>query len=247
MAVDSIDSSTESKCYRVKDAMDCLVQENSESVTLICPPAVDVGLARRILEPLAEELGKKAVVLIGEGVDVCEINEILEEWLVRNRCSWADTPLLAYYHDFEWGNMPTSDSKWFEFVTLEIFQAGLSWKTILRKRLEFRKAFLNFDINGVSQFTEQDIEDLLQNPGIVRNKKKLLVSVENAKIALNLLSSYGSLDTFFRTVCLGAPEHKIISTLCETFRFVGPTTAQSIANATGLIPPLHDESCYLAQ
>jgi DNA-3-methyladenine glycosylase I len=247
LAIEPADSLAEKKCYRVQDAMNYLVQEYTESVTLICPPTVDIGLARKVILPLADELGKHVTILIGEGMDVCESDETLAEWLAKKRCAWADSPLLTYYHDFEWGTMPTSDSKWFEFITLEIFQAGLSWKTILRKRIEFRKAFYGFDIERIAHFTEQDITELLQNQGIVRNKKKLAVTVENARIAQGLQETYGSLDKFIHTVCLHADEEQILRTFSETFRFVGPTTAESISNATGLITPAHDEHCFLCK
>jgi DNA-3-methyladenine glycosylase I len=247
LAIEPTDSALENKCYRVQDAMNALVQEYTESVTLICPPTVDIGLTRKALIPLAEETGKHVTILIGEGMDVCEPDDTLVELLSRKRCAWADTPLLAYYHDFEWGRMPCQDSEWFEFITLEIFQAGLSWKTILRKRIEFRKAFREFDIQEIARYTDEDIAMLLQNQGIVRNKKKLAVTVENAQIAMGLREIHGSLNKYIREVCLHEDEHKILKILSDTFRFVGPTTAESIANATGLIAPNHDEDCFMCK
>jgi DNA-3-methyladenine glycosylase I len=161
-----------------------------------------------------------------------------------DRCSWVDNPLLVYYHDREWGRHPQGDARWFEFVVLETFQAGLSWRTILNKRKAFREAFQGFDVDKVAEFTESDIERLLNNPAIVRNRKKIEAAVENARIARELIREYGSLERFFLERVRTAADP--LQILQNTFRFVGRTTAESIAYATGILPPPHPEPCWLS-
>src|SRR5580698_11044722 len=102
------------------------------------------------------------------------------------RCSWARKPLDIQYHDLEWGVPVHDDQRWFEFLVLEGAQAGLSWSTILAKREAYRKAFANFDPAKVSRFKTEKIEKLLENPGIVRNRLKVVSTVENAKRFLDV-------------------------------------------------------------
>lgn len=162
----------------------------------------------------------------------------------RIRCSWANDPLLAYYHDVEWGRHPRGDHRWFEFVVLETFQAGLSWKTILHKRKAFRRAFSGFDIDKVAAYTATDVERLMDDASIVRNRKKIEAAVENAKIAQRLVVENGSLERFFMEKVKHAAEP--LEVIRQTFRFVGRTTAESIAFATGVVPPPHSAGCWLA-
>ena len=102
---------------------------------------------------------------------------------IKCRCPWLDTtkPDYVIYHDGEWGVPLYDDTKLFEFITLESAQAGLSWYTILKKRSGYKKAFANFDVNKVAQFTQDDVERLMLNEGIVRNRLKIAATVNNAK------------------------------------------------------------------
>ncbi len=161
----------------------------------------------------------------------------------RVRCRWATDAVLAQYHDVEWGQRPATDAEWFERVVLETFQAGLSWRTILHKRPAFRRGFAEFDVDCVATFGEEDVVRLMADPGIVRNRKKVESALQNARIAQNLISEHGSLGRFFTSL----PEPDLLRVLQKTFRFVGPTTAESIAIATGLLPAPHDRECWLAR
>lgn len=113
------------------------------------------------------------------------------------RCSWCGTdPLYVKYHDEEWGKEVHDDWVLFEFLILESAQAGLSWITILRKRENYREAFAGFDPEKVAQFTEADVDRLLQNPGIVRNRQKIEAAVNNAKRFLEVQEEFGSFDCY---------------------------------------------------
>jgi len=115
----------------------------------------------------------------------------------KTRCAWADSaPNFPHYHDNEWGFPVGDDQRLFEKLCLETFQAGLSWRTILSKRENFRHAFDNFDFHKVAQFGEQEIAELLNNEGIVRNKRKILAVINNAKRALEMIEQEGSLAAF---------------------------------------------------
>lgn len=116
------------------------------------------------------------------------------------RCEWCgDDPLYISYHDNEWGKEVSDDHTMFEFLTLESAQAGLSWITILRKREAYRKAFANFDVVLVSQFTEQDVERLMQDAGIVRNRLKIKAAITNAQCFLKVQDEFGSFCNYLRT------------------------------------------------
>lgn len=160
----------------------------------------------------------------------------------RNRCSWVTDPLLSAYHDEEWGNLPTTEERWFECLILETFQAGLSWKTILNKRQGFRAAYAGFFVDKVAAFGAQEVENLLTNSEIVRNRRKIQASIENARLAQEKIAQHGSLDAYFRSFL--AKKEGILTELQTSFRAVGPTTAESIAFATGLMAPPHDEHCW---
>jgi DNA-3-methyladenine glycosylase I len=165
------------------------------------------------------------------------------------RCKWCeDDPLLISYHDNEWGNLLTddealNDQTLFEFLTLELFQAGLSWRTILHKRENFRSAFSHFSINKVANFTSNDIERLLQDKGIIRNRRKIEATIHNANVCLDLISHHGSLSHFLDT--LEESKEAKEKALKKTFKHVGITTAESFLYATGIVPPPHDKVCFL--
>ncbi|MEP6909536.1 MAG: DNA-3-methyladenine glycosylase I [Actinomycetota bacterium] len=175
------------------------------------------------------------------------------------RCAWVPEADPAYvaYHDEEWG-VPSHDERHlFEMLTLEGAQAGLSWATILRKRGGYRKAFANFDAEKVARFGKRDVERLLADPGIVRNRLKVESTVENAKRVLELesLSDYlwdfaGGEPIVNRWKALGevpaeTAESKAMSKDLKKrgFRFVGPTICYAFMQATGLVND-HIFSCF---
>ena len=114
------------------------------------------------------------------------------------RCPWltAGSPLYESYHDNEWGVPVHDDNKHFEFLTLEPAQAGLSWLTILKRREGYRKAFANFDVRKVAKFSEEKIQNLLLDPGIIRNKLKVRAAVSNAQAFLKIQEEFGSFDAY---------------------------------------------------
>lgn len=114
-----------------------------------------------------------------------------------NRCGWCGTdPLYVKYHDEEWGKPVYDDKTLFEFLVLESAQAGLSWITILRKRENYRKAFADFDALKVSQFTQEDVERLMLDSGIIRNRSKIQSTISNAQIFLAIQKEFGSFSEF---------------------------------------------------
>ncbi|HEX8806957.1 MAG TPA: DNA-3-methyladenine glycosylase I [Candidatus Aquilonibacter sp.] len=172
---------------------------------------------------------------------------------MSNRCSWATTPLSIAYHDKEWGKPVHNDRTFFEFITLEGAQAGLSWETILNKREHYRKVFYNFDPTKVARMTPTRIEKLLIDPGIVRNRAKVESTVSNAKAFLKIQKEFGSFDKYVWRFVGGKPiantfkrlgdlpaESEESRTLSKDlikrgFRFVGPTIVYAFMQATGLV------------
>lgn len=170
------------------------------------------------------------------------------------RCAWAgDDPLYIAYHDTEWGRPEHDDGKLFEMLILEGMQAGLSWITILRKRQAFRAAFDGFDPRKVAQYDAAKIEALMQNPAIIRNRRKIEAAVGNAKAFLTVQQQYGSFDRFLWQYVEGAPivnhwdnprDMPAATPLSEQisrdlkkrgFRFVGPTIVYSLMQAIGMV------------
>jgi DNA-3-methyladenine glycosylase I len=178
----------------------------------------------------------------------------------RTRCWWCgDDELYQRYHDTEWGHALHGESKVFEKISLEGMQAGLSWITILRKRENFRAAFANFDIPKVARFTPKDIERLMGDAGIVRNRAKIESAITNAQTAEKMLDAGESLDEFVwsfapvdRKPLLGLTdeiqaatrESKAMSKalLKKGFRFVGPTTMYAFMQSSGMVND-HIEGC----
>lgn len=114
------------------------------------------------------------------------------------RCAWCgDDPLYQQYHDNEWGVPCRVDKKLFEFVLLEGAQAGLSWITILRKREAYRSAFADFDVQKVAAFTERDVERLMNDAGIVRNRLKITSAISNARLFIDIQEEFGSFSDYF--------------------------------------------------
>jgi len=166
------------------------------------------------------------------------------------RCQWCGTaPEFPAYHDTEWGFPVDDDQRLFEKICLEGFQSGLSWRTILVKRENFRAAFHNFDFNRIACFTQHDINRLLDNKGIVRHRGKIEAVVNNARRAQELVKRDGSLATFFwryEPDMKQLVEPQSVSTSPESialskdlkklgWKFVGPTTAYAFMQAMGLV------------
>ncbi len=178
----------------------------------------------------------------------------------RPRCFWAvvGAPEYVAYHDAEWGRPVVTDDGLFERLTLEAFQSGLSWLTILRKRENFRAAFAGFDVAAVAGFGETDCRRLMADAGIVRNRLKVDAALANARAALPVIEEHGSLAALlwrFRPEAHEAPRAQAdyVSKSPESaamakelkrrgFRFVGPTTAYSTMQAAGIVND-HAEGC----
>lgn len=112
-------------------------------------------------------------------------------------CSWpGNDPVMQAYHDTEWGVPVHDDRKHFEFLVLDAAQAGLSWRTVLHKRAGYRRAFADFDYQLVAQFTEADVEQLLLDSGIIRNRQKIQSAITNARAMLGVINTHGSFDAF---------------------------------------------------
>ena len=117
--------------------------------------------------------------------------------MLTSRCSWpASDVLMIKYHDEEWGRPLHDDQKLFEFLILESFQAGLSWRIVLHKRENFRKVFANFDAKKVAKFNKRKVVSLLKDAGIIRNRLKIEAAINNAKCFLNLQKEFGSFDKY---------------------------------------------------
>jgi len=182
----------------------------------------------------------------------------------RARCWWsAQAPDYMRYHDAEWGRPVTDDRRLFEKITLEGFQSGLSWLTILRKRENFRAAFAGFDFERIARFGRRDVARLLGDAGIVRHRGKIEATLNNARRACELASEAGSLAAFFwryeparasrpqrltREALLAmaaTPESQALSRDLKRrgFAFIGPTTAYAFMQAMGLVND-HLEGCH---
>jgi DNA-3-methyladenine glycosylase I len=161
----------------------------------------------------------------------------------RPRCDWAQgDALLSRYHDEEWGESPDSDKEYFEAMMLEIFQAGLSWRTVLHRREGLRQAFAGFSIPVVANFTEHEVEQLMQDERIIRHRQKIVAAVLNARAFLAIQQHAGS----FRNWLDAMPQDVdlIHDTLRPHLRFFGPTVCRSFLEAVGKIPPEHDPHCW---
>lgn len=168
----------------------------------------------------------------------------------KQRCQWClATPEYLRYHDTEWGFPVDDEFKLFEKLCLESFQSGLSWRTILTKRENFRRAFHHFDYNKVALFTADDVERLLQDAGIVRHRGKIEAVINNAQRAVELIKKEGSLAAYLwrfepKPENLATPQ--TVSTSAESvalskalkkqgWKFVGPTTVYAFMQAMGLV------------
>lgn len=178
------------------------------------------------------------------------------------RCSWCgDNPLYIKYHDEEWGVPVYDDRVHFEFLVLESAQAGLSWLTVLKKRENYRKAYEGFDPKAVANFDYEKIEKLMQNDGIIRNRKKIEASVNNARIFMEIQKEFGSFSTYIWSFVDGKPLVSSYESIGELpakapqseslakdmkkrgFKFLGPVILYSHMQATGLVND-HIVSCF---
>jgi len=181
---------------------------------------------------------------------------------MQTRCDWCGSdPLYVAYHDQEWGVPLHDDQRLFELLTLEGAQAGLSWLTILRKREGYRRAFDHFDIVRVAAYTAVELERLLADPGIVRNRLKIESAVRNARGITEIQREYGSFAAFIWRFVAGKPVQNAWHSLAEIpaataastlmskelrkrgFNFVGPTICYAFMQATGMVND-HLVSCY---
>jgi len=183
------------------------------------------------------------------------------------RCFWCDgSEILNDYHDKEWGYPVTDEYRLFEKISLEGFQSGLSWLTILKKREGFREAFAGFDFHKVAHYTERDVERLLQNENIVRHPGKIEATINNAKRAVALQKEIGSLAVYFWRfeVDVSARPERVTADFLKTltrcpesialskdlkkrgWKFVGPTTMYAFMQAMGLVND-HQHNCHVYQ
>lgn len=179
-----------------------------------------------------------------------------------NRCSWVkDNALEIAYHDEEWGVPVTEDLKLFEMLILEGAQAGLSWTTVLKKRENYRQAFANFEPEIIVQFDESKQLELRQNPGIIRNKRKIAATISNARHFLEVQSEYGSFSQYIWQFVAGEPIQNHWKTLDEVpvttpqsdamskdlkkrgFKFVGSTICYAYMQAVGMVND-HTIDCF---
>ena len=173
----------------------------------------------------------------------------------RQRCPWLDLdkPDYVAYHDREWGVPVHDDRKHFEFLTLESAQAGLSWYTVLRKRANYRQAFAEFDPAKVARFNAAKIEQMLQDPGLIRNRRKIGAAVENARHFLSVQDEFGSFSAYIWRFVNGKPivnEFRTLADLPSTsresdalskdlksrgFKFIGSIVIYAHMQATGMV------------
>ncbi|RIV44090.1 DNA-3-methyladenine glycosylase I [Flagellimonas pelagia] len=180
----------------------------------------------------------------------------------KHRCGWClGDPLYEAYHDTEWGVPVKDDETLFEFLILETFQAGLSWITVLRKRENFREAFDHFDYKKIAGYQQDKVDELLQNPGIIRNKLKVHATISNAQAFMEVQKEFGSFSQYI----WGFVDHEPIrNTLANYkhapattplsdgiskdlkkrgFKFVGSTVIYAHMQATGMVND-HEVNCF---
>jgi len=178
------------------------------------------------------------------------------------RCAWVGSdPLMIAYHDTEWGVPVHDDQKLFEFMVLDTMQAGLSWRIVLQKRENFEQALDGFDLSKIAEYGDRDLERLVTNEGIIRNRQKLVATITNARAAITVQQEFGSLDTYLWQFVDGRPtlsgwtqtgQVPAKSPVAEVmskdlkkrgFKFVGPTICYAFMQAAGLVND-HLTSCF---
>jgi DNA-3-methyladenine glycosylase I len=180
----------------------------------------------------------------------------------NQRCSWVgDDPIMVAYHDTEWGVPLHNDQKLFEFMVLDAMQAGLSWLLVLRKRQNFAQALGHFDPRKVAKYGDRDLQRLLANEGIIRNRQKLAATIANAQAVLKVQEDFGSLDAYLWKFVDGKPtvnawksdsqipaksaqaEAMSRGLMSRGFKFVGPTICYAFMQAAGLVND-HITGCF---
>lgn len=181
----------------------------------------------------------------------------------KNRCGWVpiNDPLYVKYHDEEWGVPLHDDRRLFESLILDGAQAGLSWITILRRRENYRKAYDNFDAEKVARYGQEKLAELLNNPGIIRNRRKIEASIHNARLFLDIREEFGSFDTYLWQFVGGKPkincwksDSEVPATSPESdalskdlkkrgFKFAGSTICYAFMQAAGLVHD-HTTDCF---
>ena len=173
------------------------------------------------------------------------------------RCFWVneDNPLYVKYHDEEWGRAVYDDNKLFEMLLLESFQAGLSWECILNKREAFKEAFDNFNYKKISNYDDKKIEELMQNKGVIRNRRKITATIKNAQIFMSIQKEYNTFSKYlwhFTEEKIIYEYNKTTSSLSDEIskdlykrgmRFVGSTIIYSYLQAIGIINS-HEPGCF---
>lgn len=182
--------------------------------------------------------------------------------MTKQRCGWClGDNLYISYHDEEWGVPVRDDETIFEFLILETFQAGLSWITVLRKRENFRTAFDHFDYKKIAKYTQEKVDSLLQNEGIIRNKLKVKATITNAQAFIKIQDEYGSFSKYIWSFVDGkpiknkikdyrnAPANTLLSDAISKdlkkrgFKFVGSTVVYAHMQATGMVND-HEVTCF---
>jgi DNA-3-methyladenine glycosylase I len=176
----------------------------------------------------------------------------------RQRCGWARSDLLVDYHDHEWGVPVHDDRTLFEFLVLEGAQAGLSWETVLKKRENYRESFGNFRIDEVASYKKSKVRQLLNNPGLIRNRLKIESAIENARCVQLVQKEFGSLDAYVWQFIGGTPRQNrfenVPARTAESdamskdlrkrgFRFVGSTICYAFMQAVGMVND-HAPNCF---
>lgn len=184
--------------------------------------------------------------------------EMNKNEMEKIRCKWCNVKNPSYikYHDEEWGVPVYDDSILLEFLILEPFQAGLSWETVLNKREDFRKEFLDYDPEKIIQYDEEKIRKMLQNPKIIRNRRKIEAAINNTKVFLNIQKEWGTFSGYiwhFTDEEIVYETGKISSPLSDNIskdmkkrgmKFIGTTTVYAYLQAIGVINS-HDETCFM--
>ncbi len=181
----------------------------------------------------------------------------------KKRCAWAQHPDADYraYHDTEWGVPVHDDAHWFELLTLEGAQAGLSWATVLRKRAGYRRVFAHYDLARIQAFDDRRVDELMQDAGIVRNRLKIQSVIRNAHAFTKVQHEFGTFDAYIWGFVDGQPRVNRFSTLADVpastplskrlskdllqrgFKFVGPTICYALMQAGGLVND-HETGCF---
>ena len=180
----------------------------------------------------------------------------------KHRCGWCvGDDLYEAYHDLEWGVPVYDDDELFEFLILETFQAGLSWITILRKRENFRKAFDGFDYKKIAKYSQIEIDELLQNAGIIRNKLKINATITNAQLYMKIQDEFGTFSKYIWGFVDGKPIQNTVKKYKDSpantplsdviskdlkkrgFKFVGSTVIYAYMQAIGMVND-HEINCF---